>query len=129
PVVMGRTTFESIGRPLPKRPNLVVSRDPTFRPEGVDLIPDLDLALQRADMLAEASGAGAYMIIGGAEIYAQTIDGADRLEITRVHATPEGDRHFPDIDPNVFEEVARSAEPGGEGDEFPMTFLTYRRRA
>ena len=110
---MGRKTFVSIGRPLPGRTNIVVTRDPGFRADGVVVTHSF------ADAKAIATGdalrrfATEIAVIGGAEIYAQWMDGADRLEITEVHARPDGDTRFPAIDPAAWEEVARVRNPAG----------------
>ena len=128
PVVMGRATHQSIGRPLPGRPNLVVSGDPAFQADGFEVYPDLDTALDRGRMLAEGLGKDAVFIIGGGQVYAQTIDEADRLEITHVEADSAGDTRFPAIDAAVWERVAESHRAAGPGDEADMVFATYRRR-
>jgi dihydrofolate reductase len=116
PVVMGRRTYQSIGRPLPGRPNLVVTRDTAFRPEGVEVFPDVAGALARARALAAESGAAEVMVIGGGQIYAETLPQAGRLYLTEVHARPAGDTTFPDLDPAQWQEVRRDAPvSGGEG--------------
>lgn len=90
PVVMGRKTLESIGRPLPGRHNIVISRNPDFRPEGVTVVADLDAAIAAAGEVAE------LMIIGGATIYEQMLSRADRLYLTFIELAVAGDAHFPD---------------------------------
>jgi dihydrofolate reductase len=128
PVVMGRKTFVSIGRPLPGRTNIVVTRDADFRFPGV--VVTHSLADARAIALGDALRrfATEIAVIGGAEIYAQWMAHADRLEITEVHARPEGDTHFATIDAKVWEEVARLRNPAGEGDSADFSYVTYRRR-
>jgi dihydrofolate reductase len=129
PVVMGRKTYLSLSiRPLPGRTNIVVSRDPDFTAPGVLVAASLAVALQagRADALRR--GAGAVMVIGGAEIYAQAMRLADRLEITRIHARIEGDARFPAIDPAAWGETARAAHPAAEGDDAAYDFVTFHRR-
>lgn len=127
PVVMGRKTFASIGKPLPGRTTIVVTRDPSFGASGVAAAPDLctALAVARADALRR--GADAVMLVGGGELYAAAMDSADRLEITRVHARPEGDAVFPAIDLALWRETARCAGTQGPEDEAPFTFRTYER--
>src|SRR2546423_15175012 len=98
PVVMGRTTYLSIGKPLKWRTNIVVTRDCTFAAAGVLVAPSLDAALAAARGDALRRCADAIAVIGGAQIYAQTIERADRLVITRVHLHPAGDTKFPPID-------------------------------
>ncbi|MCA1298915.1 dihydrofolate reductase [Stappia indica] len=129
PVVMGRKTFQSIGRPLPGRENIVVSRDGDWARDiaGITLVSSLEDALAAATASARRAGAGAVMVIGGGQIYAATIDQADRLEITRVHVSPKGDTRFPDIDPAQWSEVAREVPEPGPKDSAAMIFLTYRR--
>lgn len=128
PVVMGRKTFLSIGKALPGRTNIVITRDRGWRAEGAVVARGLPeaLALARAD--AAARGADAIMILGGADVFAQTIDDADRLEITIVHLRPEGDTFFPPIDPRRWREVTRCAHPAGPDDSAAYTIVTYRRR-
>jgi dihydrofolate reductase len=129
PVVMGRKTFVSIGRPLPGRTNIVVTRDLGFRAAGVVVTYSF------ADAKAIATGdalrrfATEIAVIGGAEIYAQWMDGADRLEITEVHARPDGDTRFPAaVDPTAWEEVARVRNPAGSHDSADFSYVTFRRR-
>jgi dihydrofolate reductase len=128
PVVMGRKTFVSIGRPLPGRTNIVVTRDLNFRAAGAVVTNSFDHA--RAIALGDALRrfATEIAVIGGGEIYAQWMDSADRLEITEVHAKPAGDAHFAAIDPAIWEEVSRVRNPAGEGDSAGFSYVTYRRR-
>jgi dihydrofolate reductase len=127
PVVMGRKTFGSIGRPLPGRTNIVVTRDTSFRAAGAVVTNSF------ADAMAIATGdalrrfATDIAIIGGAEIYAQWMDIADRLEITEVHARPDGDTRFATIEPADWEEVARMRNPAGPDDSADFSYVTFRR--
>ena len=126
PVVMGRKTWASLAiRPLPGRTNIVVTRDGDFAAPGVLVVPTFAAALQaaRGDALRRGSE---IMIIGGAEIYAQAMPLATRLEITQIHARPEGDTRFPPID-DGWTEVARAANPAGPDDDAPYDFVSYRR--
>jgi dihydrofolate reductase len=127
PVVMGRRTFLSFGKPLQHRTNIVISRDPDFAMPGIVVVADLATALTVAQGDALRRGADAIIIGGGAGLYADTIGCAARLEITRVHACPEGDTKFPDIDPARWREVTREEYPAGPNDEVSFTTLTYRR--
>lgn len=128
PVVMGRKTFLSIRRPLPGRTNIVVTRDAGFRAAGAVVTHSV------ADAMAIATGDALrrfvteIAIIGGAEIYAQCMDRADRLEVTEVHARPEGDTRFATIDPAVWQEEARIRNPAGPDDSADFSYVTYRRR-
>jgi dihydrofolate reductase len=128
PVIMGRRTFESIGKPLAGRFNVVVSRSGGFRAEGAAVAASLGEALALAEARARADGAGEVMVIGGGEIYAAAIGYADRLYITHVAAQPAGDVHFPAIDPAVWEAISREAIPAGERDTAATEFVVYRRR-
>ena len=127
PVLMGRKTFVSIGKPLPGRTNIVVSRDPGFNPDGVIVVRDLEQALRVARDDAERRGVGEIAAIGGTDIFTQLLPLADRLEITHVHARPEGDTYFPPIDATQWHPVARSDHPAGPRDEAGFSFVTYAR--
>jgi dihydrofolate reductase len=128
PVVMGRKTFVSIGRPLPGRTNIVVTRDGGFRAGGVVVAHSFADAKLIATGDALRRFATDIAVIGGAEIYAQWMDSADRLEITEVHARPDGDTHFPAVDPTAWEEVARVRNPAGSHDSADFSYVTFRRR-
>jgi dihydrofolate reductase len=127
PVVMGRKTFQSIGKPLDGRTTIVVTRDPSFAAPGVVVAPSLTAALACARGDALRRGADAIMVAGGADIYAQALPLADALAVTFVHATPEGDRRFPAIDSEVWQEVERSEHAAGPKDSAPFAFAAYRR--
>jgi dihydrofolate reductase len=129
PIVMGRKTFVSLRRPLPGRTNIVVTRDASFRAAGAVVTTSL------ADARAVATGdalrrlATEIAVIGGADIYTQWMEYADRLEITEVHAKPAGDTYFATIDAAVWEEVARVRNAAGPDDSADFSFVTYRRRS
>jgi dihydrofolate reductase len=130
PIVMGRKTFESFPRrPLPGRTNIVVTRDAAYRAAGAVVTTSF------ADAEAIATGdalrrfATEIAIIGGAEIYAQWMGRADRLEITEVHARPNGDTRFPAIDPADWQEVARLRNPAGPDNSADFSYVTFRRRS
>jgi dihydrofolate reductase len=129
PIVMGRKTFESFPRrPLPGRTNIVVTRDASYRAAGA--VVTTSFADARAVALGDALRrfATEIAVIGGAEIYAQWMDVADRLEITEVHARPEGDTYFAAIDAAGWEEAARVRNPAGPDDNADFSYVTYRRR-
>jgi dihydrofolate reductase len=129
PIVMGRKTFASFPRrPLPGRTNIIVTRDASFRAAGAVVTTSLAaaLAVARADALRRS--VAEIAVIGGAEIYAQSMDIADRLEITEVHARPEGDTLFPAIDAAKWQEVARLHHPAGPDDNVDFSYATYMRR-
>ncbi|MDN4999441.1 dihydrofolate reductase [Bradyrhizobium sp. GCM10027634] len=128
PVIMGRKTFESLPRrPLPGRTNIVITRDADYRATGAIV------ATSAADAGTVALGdalrrsAAEIAVIGGAEIYRQWLDRADRLEITEVHARPEGDTHFT-IDKAQWNEIGRVRHPAGPDDSADYSYVTYRRR-
>ena len=127
PVVMGRKTYLSIGKPLPGRTNIVASRDPNFAPEGVVVARSIDAALNAARADAQKRGADEIVVIGGTDIFVQTMPLADRMEITHVHATPEGDTYFPPIDATQWRAASRSDHPAGPRDEAAFSYVTYAR--
>ena len=129
PVVMGRKTFQSIGKPLPGRETIVLTRDRDYRPEGVHVAHALDEAFAIAQRLGAAMGADSVTVAGGAEIYALVLPQADRLEFTLVHATPAGDAVFPAWDHDAFDAGLRESHPRSPEDEHPFTFATFRRRS
>ena len=128
PVVMGRKTHESIGKLLPGRTNIVLSRDLTLVAQGAVLATSLDAALSFARADAAKHGVDEIMVIGGSDIFAATMPMADRLEITHVHAAPEGDAVFPPIDPEVWQEAWREDHYAGPDDDADFTLATYVRR-
>lgn len=128
PVLMGRKTWDSIGRPLPGRPNIVVTRDAAFQAPGAEVVASLDEGLAAARREAEKLGVSEICVIGGGQVYAQVFDRADILHVTHVEAEVEGDTRFPDIDPAVFERVVDEPIPQGEKDSHAMRFVTWRRR-
>ena len=128
PVVMGRKTFLSLRRPLPRRTNIVMTRDTNFRAEGAVVTTSLEHALDVAKGDALRRFVTEIAVIGGAEIYAQWIGRAQRLEITEVHASPAGDTRFGPIDKAVWEQVARAENPSGPDDSTTFSFVTYARR-
>ena len=128
PVVMGRKTFLSLPRPLPGRTNIVMTRDATFCRPGAVVTTSLDLALDVAKGDALRRFVTEIAVIGGAEVYAQWMGLADRLEITEVHAAPEGDTRLAPIDRTVWQEVARTENPPGANDSAAFAFVSYRRR-
>ena len=129
PVVMGRKTFAALGRPLPGRHLVVVSRDPALRlPDGVERAVTIPEALSRAQDLATSHHADEIMVAGGAEIYRSTIEVAERLAITEVDLAPEADSTFPTIDPRLWREVGRTPQVGTADDEAGFAYVDYQRR-
>jgi dihydrofolate reductase len=128
PVVMGRKTFLSLRRPLPGRTNIVITRDADFQAAGAVVTTSLESA--RAVALGDAlrRSVSEIAVIGGAEIYAQWIGFADRLEVTEVHARPAGDTVLAPIDPLVWQEAARVRHCASSDDSVDFSYVTYRRR-
>lgn len=122
PIVMGRKTFESIGRPLPGRQNIVVTRNAAWTAEGVDLAATLDDAVALAGEVAE------IMIIGGGEIYAQALPMASRVYFTRIHASPEGDTTFPALSEQDWVQSDANPLPQGPKDTARATFQVFDRK-
>ena len=125
PIIMGRKTYLSIGKPLPGRTNIVVSRDVGFSAPGVVAARSLEAALSVGRTDAQQRGVGEMVVIGGTDIFAQTMPIADRMEITHVHASPPGDTHFPPIDPTRWRAASRSEHPAGPGDDADFAYVTY----
>ena len=128
PVIMGRKTYQSIGKPLDRRTNIVISRDKKFAPKGVTVAPTFKAALELARKDAEHRGTDEIMVIGGSAVFAEAMPLADRLEITHVHASPEGDAHFPPIDLKHWREDKREARNAGPKDDAGFAIATYVRR-
>ncbi|WP_422373228.1 dihydrofolate reductase [Hoeflea sp.] len=127
PVIMGRKTYQSIGRPLPGRVNIVVSRS-GFEAEGVEVAATLDEAIEHAFARAAEAGAKKVSVIGGGEIYRQALAIADELHITEVAADMDGDTVFPEIDSRLWERTALSEPVKGENDSHSVCFSVWRRR-
>jgi dihydrofolate reductase len=121
PIIMGRKTYESIGRPLPGRDNIVITGDTSYRAEGCQVVHSLEEALR------SAGGAEEAMIIGGATLYRQTLRDADRLYLTLVKAQPEGDTWFPKIEPQEWRETRRETHKADESNEYDFDFVVLDR--
>jgi len=126
PIIMGRKTWDSLGRPLPGRLNLVVSRQTGLALEGAEVFPSLEAAVQRAEAWALEQGVGELMLIGGAQLYAQGLEQADRLYLTRVALSPEGDAWFPEFDRSQWTLVS-NAENAAEGDKPAYNFEVWEK--
>ena len=129
PMIMGRKTFQSIGKPLPGRQTIVLTRDPAFACEGVHVAHSWEKAVATGQELAAAMGADSVVVAGGGEIYALALPHAQTLHLTEVHASVEGDAVFPSYDRNAFRERGRSPHPKGPDDEFAFTFIDLERRS
>lgn len=122
PVIMGRRNYESLGRPLPDRLNIVVTHRPGYAAPGCRVVHSLEEAFAAAD------GADEIFVIGGGELYAQTLDRADRLYLTRVHARVEGETRFPDFDADAWREIARVRHEADERHAYAFSFATLERQ-
>lgn len=121
PIVMGRKTFESIGKPLPGRQNIVVTRDANYRREGVTVVNDAESALRAAGAVPE------IMVIGGAELFRALLPRARRIHLTRVHGEIEGDVMWPALDDREWSVVEREAHAADERHRYAMTFEVWER--
>ena len=127
PVIMGRRTYESIGRPLPGRPNIVLTRDRNFKAPGVRVVANIAEALAIAAKEAERLSADEIAVIGGSALYAETLAHADRLYITEVQAAPEGTVRFPDFDRSEWREIAREGPHREPGEPHAYSFVVLER--
>ena len=123
PVIMGRRTFESIGRPLPGRTNIVITRRADYQPEGVTVVNDVEKALAEGRRAALQEGADEVMVVGGAEIYALLLDQAQRLYITEIHREYQGDAFFPGFDLKRWVETSRDFHEAGPEDQPAHSFV------
>lgn len=122
PILMGRKTFESIGKPLPGRENIVVTRDPNYRREGVRVVHHAEGAIRTAGDAAE------IMVIGGSELFRAFLPRASRVHLTRVHGNIAGDVTWPALDQREWAMVESEAHPADERHAYPMTFEVWERR-
>lgn len=127
PIIMGRKTYESIGRPLPGRTNIVISRQSDFAPDGVRVVTSLEAAMELAESICVIDGAEEVMVIGGAQIYEQALTIADRLYLTQVHASVEGDAWFPAIADEQWREVGREDFTAKEPNPYDYSFIVLDR--
>jgi dihydrofolate reductase len=122
PILMGRKTFESLGRPLPRRTNIVITRNAGYRPDGCLVADSIPAAIALCDDADE------LFFIGGAELYAQAIPLADRLYLTEVDIEAAGDAWFPEYDRGAFGEASRESHKGEKGDALNFDFVMYERK-
>ena len=127
PVVMGRNTFESIGRPLPGRTNIVITRNLDYSAEGVVVAHSVEEGIERAKQIAERDGIDEVMVIGGGELYAALLPLAQRLYITEVVAEFEGDAWFPEIDASEWGREVSEEHPQDDQNEYPYRFVILNR--
>lgn len=128
PVLMGRNTFESIGKVLPGRPNIIITRNPDYEAEGISVVTSVEDALDLADQLTGHDANAEAMVIGGAQIFAATLPIADRLYLTEVHAVVEGDVFFPEFPPERWRLVSREEHAKDERNPYPYSVLVLERR-
>ncbi|GAA6151152.1 dihydrofolate reductase [Pseudoteredinibacter isoporae] len=124
PIVMGRKTFDSIGRPLPGRENIIITRQRDWQHEGVRVVHDLDAAVSLAKQLNPALD---VMVIGGAEIYRQALPMAEKIYLTRVYVELEGDAFFPTLDDGQWQQTACEEHPACERNPYPYAFCVLER--
>lgn len=127
PIVMGRKTYESIGRPLPGRTNIVLTSRTDFAPEGVRVVHSLDEALALAEDIALIEGCDELMVIGGAQIYEAAVPRASRLYFTEVHADVEGDAYLVGVDRSEWQEVSRQDFSAAGPNPYDYSFVVYER--
>jgi len=121
-IIMGRKTFESFPKPLPNRTHVIISRQANYQPEGCIVVNSLEHAIEACPKTEEV------FIIGGGEIYRQSIAVADKLDLTKVHATFEADTYFPEVDLSEWQLVFEEYHPKDERHDFAFTFQTYLRK-
>jgi dihydrofolate reductase len=121
-VIMGRKTYESMGRPLPNRRNLVITGSKDFRPAGVTLVPSME------DALKLAKDDGDVFVIGGARVFEAALPVADRLELTRVHAAIPGDVYFPPFNPADWTLASEEKHPADDRNQYPYSFQTFDQK-
>lgn len=122
PIIMGRKTFDSIGKPLPGRSNIVVTRDPGYQAEGVIIVHSLEEAIEITRGVPEA------MLIGGAQLYAAALPRTQRIYLTLIDVVIPGDAFFPDYDPHDWREIAREGHVPDENNIYPYSFLILERQ-
>jgi dihydrofolate reductase len=127
PIVMGRRTYESIGRPLPGRVNIVISRQAGLHIDGVQVVADLPAALELAAAVALKDAVDEFVVIGGAQIYALAMPMAQRLYLTEVHADVAGDAFFPAWDRGQWREQQRERHPASAANPYDFSFVVYER--
>ncbi len=124
PIIMGRKTFDSLGRVLPGRPHVVISRSELNLPDRCYAANDIQTAIDTAQRLTDGDE---VVVIGGAEIYRQALPLVDRLYLTEVHIEPEGDTYFPEIDPHQWREIERQDMSADDDSAIAYSIVTYQR--
>lgn len=127
PVIMGRKTFESIGKPLPNRDNIIITRQEDFSVSGAHVVTSLDDALTLAEDILTVKGGDEVIVMGGAQIYELALPKADRLYLTQVHANVDGDAWFPEVDLSQYQEVLREDYSAEGPNPYDYSFIVYDR--
>ncbi len=127
-IIMGRKTYDSIGRPLPNRTNIVITRNSDFKAEGVKVVSSLEAAIELAKEVNYINGIEEVMIIGGASIYETALPIADRLYLTHVHADVKGDAYFPEVNFAQWQEVARDDHQASDNNPYDYSFVVYDKK-
>jgi dihydrofolate reductase len=128
PLIMGRRTWDSLGRPLPGRESVVLSRSADFAPEGAHVVRSPEAALATASRLARELGVDEVILAGGAEIFRALLDRTDLIQLTEIASDAPGDTVFPPLEPTQWREIARETPPRGPRDEVDFAFVTLERR-
>jgi len=127
PIIMGRRTWESIGRPLPGRTNIVISRDPEFSADGVKVVQSLEAAITLAEHVTVIDGGDEAVVMGGAQIYEMALPMADRLYMTQVHADVDGDVLFPEFELSAWHELGREDFSASDANPYDYSFVVLER--
>jgi len=127
PIIMGRKTFESIGKPLPGRSNIVITRNAQFQVDGVRAVNSLAAALRVAEDIALIDGVDEVVVIGGAEVYRESLSQVSRLYLTQVHASVEGDAYMPEVEWSDWRETTREHFPAQGANPYDYSFVVFER--
>ncbi len=128
-IIMGRKTYDSIGRPLPNRTNIVITRNPEFTAPGIKVVASLEAAIELAKEVNHINGVDEVMVIGGASIYESALPIADRLYLTHVHAEVAGDAYFPEVNFKQWAEVSREDYKASENNPYDYSFVVYEKNS
>jgi dihydrofolate reductase len=129
PLIMGRKTFESLGKPLPGRPHIIITRDEAYEYPGCHIVHDVKSATARAESLLLIDGGDETVVIGGAEIYGLMLPEVERMYLTRVHQNVEGDAYFPEFNESDWSQIAREDIPAQPPNEYDYSFVVYERQS
>jgi dihydrofolate reductase len=127
PLIMGRKTFESIGKPLDGRDNIVITRNTGFEAPGILVAANLDDALELAQEKARERGVDEISVIGGAQIYQLVLPQADRIYLSEIHSRPDGDTFFPSLDKTEWQEISRERHVASPKDSADYSFVLLER--